>query len=191
MRTRRNIPLLCGVVVLAGCAAMVWAVWCRSRPLAPTTAEEVYSAVTQLDPAQLTDAEREKWARRVGSAFDRLPPHEFEKLVQKVISDEAWHERFRALDPEQRRRMAEQISEEKQLEMLRQVLVVLKAMPPAARKALVQQARGRMRPQAGMPDITRERIAKRIASSTPTRRAEFIRSLRELRTMAEEAAAEQ
>jgi len=140
----------------------------------------------RADPAKLSEPGREKWVAEVASALDRLPPGEVEKLVATTAADPAWHERFRSLAPEQRRKIADHISRGKQIEMMAQMVEMLKNAPPPVREAMLRQGRERMR-QGGSFTMTKEQIAQHHASTTPTQRARFVRAMRELRKMADEA----
>ena len=135
----------------------------------------------------MPEPEREKWLAEVGKALDRLPPHEFDKLVQKTITDEAWQERFRALPPEQRRKMGDLISQEKQLQFMLQIVDVLKKLPAPLRKQIIVQGRERMQRDGVHREITKERMVEHMGSTTPTQRAKFVRAMREMRAMLEEA----
>jgi len=187
---RRAILLALGAVVTAALAVVAWIVWSEPPPPPPSTAEEVYAAVTEADPSKLSDPRREQWLDKVGRTIDRLPAHEFEKLVRKSMQDPTWRERFRALKPEQRRKMADLISEEKKFAMMRQMVEMVKTMPPPVRKAMFErfrEGRKRMRKQGGHPPITKQRLVERLGSTTPTQRARFVRAMREMRKMLEEA----
>jgi hypothetical protein len=190
----RLIMLGGGAVTIAVLGVVAWRVWRRPSsppPPPPSTAEEVYAAVTESDPAQLPEEQRDKWLVRAGSAFDRLPPHEFEKLVLKAKDDPAWHERMASLQPEQRRKMMDLVSEQQRMEMFLGVVETLKKMDAGTRNVMLQVGWQRMRAQGQgrgpHANITKDQIINHLTGTTPTQRAKFVRGMRQLRQMAEEA----
>jgi len=187
IRNPKSILLAIGLAVVVALGGVAWRLWSQPPPPPPSTAEEVYADVMDADPGKLPDADREEWLRKAGSAFDRMPPHEFDKLVRKTISDPAWHERMSSLPPEQRRKMMDLVSQEKQLQMLLQVVEALKSTPAPLRKVLLEQGRKRMQSRGEFPNLSKQQMAERIGSTTPTQRARFVRAMRDLRKMAEEA----
>ena len=190
MTKLRIILLAIGLVAVAALGATAWVIWHEPPPLPPSTSEEAYAAVMDTDPAALAEPDRDTWVETAGKLLDRLPPHEFEKLVQKTMSNAAWHARIASLDPEQRRKLIDLISEQKRLDMFLQIVEMVKKMPAPVRKVLMQQGSARMKRPGGHPNITKDQIIDRIAGSTPTQRAKFVRAMRELRQMAEEAGIE-
>jgi len=64
----------------------------------------------------------------------------------------------------------------------------LKAMAAPLRKAILRLIRARREAGGhGPPQVTKERMAQRYGATTPRQRAEMVRSMRELRTMIQEA----
>jgi len=183
---RRRLLIASAILTATAAGIAVWRFRPPPPPPPPSTTEDVYAAVARADPAKLADAEREQWVTEVAKTLERLPPHEFEKLVQRAMADPQWRERFDNLPPDQRRKLAGSISQEKQLDMMLRVVKELKKAPPLLRKALIASAYKRMKSEKHR-EVSKERMVERMASTTPTRRAEFVRALRDLRAMAEEA----
>ena len=186
MSRTRAILLGASFLVLGGSGVLAWRLWPQPPP-PPSTAEEMYATVMKADPAQLPEAQRNQWATEVAKTFDRLPPHELEKLLPKVMNDEAWNERFKSLGPEQHRKMRNAVSQEKQVKMMLQVMAMLKAMPAPLRKVLFTKGRERMRQGGGHPQVSKEEMIEMIGATTPSQRAQFVRAMREMRTMLEQA----
>ncbi len=186
MSRRRAIALGAAILLLGASGVVAWRLWPQPPP-PPATAEEMYAMVMQADPAQLSEAERNRWATDVAKTFDRLPPHEFEKLLPKVMNDEAWNARFKSLGPEQHRKMRNAVSQEKQVQMVLQVVAMLKAMPAPLRKVFLTQSQERMKQGRGRPQMGKEEMVEMIGASTPTQRAQFVRAMRDMRSMLEQA----
>ena len=186
MNRTRAILLCLATLLLGASGVLAWRLWPR-RPPPPSTAEEMYATVMKVDPAQLPDAQRNEWATEVAKTFDRLPPHELEKLLPKVMNDEAWNERFKSLGPEQHRKMRNAVSQEKQIQMMLQIVALFKAMPAPLRKAFFAKGQERMKQGGGHQQVSKEEMVEMIGSTTPSQRAQFVRAMREMRVMLEQA----
>ncbi len=195
---RRKVVLALACVGLLGAAGVILALTLRPEP-PPSSAEEVLAALDEANPEAMDDEELDRWVRKVASAIERLPPHEFQRLVTKAVADESLRERFRSLEPEQRRKLMELVSEEQRSRMMvsmaTAMVETLKAMPEDLRIATLQQmwerreqmrAEGRRR-GGPRPEMTKERFARRIAATTPTQRARLVRAMREMRRMMQQA----
>lgn len=193
---RRRVALVFACVCLLGGAGAILAFALRPGP-PPSTADEVFAALDEVKPAELSDEDLDRWARKVASAIDRLPPHEFQRLVQKAVADESLRERFRSLDPEQRRKLMDLVSEEQRSRMMvsmaAAMVASLKAMPEELRTETLQrmwERREQMRGEgkrSGRPRMTKERFVRRVAATTPTQRARLVRAMREMRRMMHQA----
>lgn len=188
---RWKILLIAVSFVCLGATGWLVAGYLRPKP-APTTAEQVVAAVMATDPAGATDQELDAWIKQVASLAERLPPHELQKLVEKALADEALRERFEALSPEERQKLANLISEEQRARMMAKMatgfVAMLRSMPPPLRKAALQQMQERRDAhKAQQGKLSKERTAQWLAATTPTQRAEMVRAMRELRAMMKEA----
>jgi len=189
---------VCVVVLLGACASIVaWLVWPEPEP---PTADDVLTVLTERDPAQLSEPELDAWIQQVASTVDRLPPHELQELVQKAIADEKLRARFESLSPEQRQKMGDLISEEQRAQLMSRMATTmvqaLKVMPKPLRDAALKQMRtrgrggpggGRGERRGGHPAMDKERLARWHSATTPRQRAEFVRAMREMRVMLEDA----
>jgi hypothetical protein len=235
---RRALRFGAAGLMIAALGVGAWKAWAWAKLPPASTAEEVYTAVTTTDPATLTDETRKEWAAHVGSALDHLPPAEFDKLLKKTADDATWREHFRAVDPEQRRKLRDMMSEDQRMAMMTQRLEQLKQMTPEERQEAFERfrgpggfgppgqggggpggrggfgppdregsgagpERGSEGPPAearqgdgaagssgqpgGRPAPTAARVAERLASKTPTQRAQFRQVFREMRKLREEA----
>ena len=192
---RRKVLLLVASVAALGVAGWLLAGYLKPKPK-PSTAEQVVDAVTKSDPAEMTEKGTEVWLKQVATLTERLPPHEMQKLVERALTDEKLKERFEALRPEDRQKLMGLVSEEQRARMMATMatgmVAMLKAMPPVARKAMLQQMRGRReafkgKGKEGHGQMSKERVAQWLAATTPTQRAQFVRAMREMRTMMQEA----
>jgi hypothetical protein len=186
MNRTRTILLCLATLLLGASGVLAWRLWPK-RPPPPSTAEEMYATVMKVYPAELPEVQRNEWATQVAKTFDRLPPHEFENLLPKVMNDEAWNERFKSLGPEQHRKMRNAVSQEKQIQMMLQIVAMLKAMPAPLRKAVLAKSQERMKQGGNRQQIGKNEMVELIGSSTPSQRAQFVRSMREMRVMLEQA----
>jgi len=196
---RRTLAILIGsVACLAGAAAALgWYLWPEPPP---TTADQVYGAVmSEDDPLEMSPEELDRWVNNVASVVERLPAHETQRLLEVALKDDRLRKRFESLKPETRQRLANLISQEQRARMAADMAVgmvqFLRAMPKPVRVRFIRQmhARGeRERAQrrgrgGGKHEMTRERFAEWQAASVPRQRAKFVRAMREMRTMLEEA----
>ncbi len=191
--SRPRLLLIIGSVLCLGGAATLFA-WHFWPEPPPSTVDEVYGAVMSTDPTQLPEKDLERWIENVAATVERLPPHEFEKLITKALQDEQLRGRFESLKPEQRRKMMGLLSQAQQSRMMAKMgssmVKYLKAMPAPLRKVALKtmlahrKSRGKGRRHHKM---TRVRFAQRHAATTPRQRAEFVRAMREMRQMLEEA----
>ncbi|MBL7223868.1 MAG: hypothetical protein ISS72_08445 [Candidatus Brocadiae bacterium] len=180
------------VVSLAAAASLVaWHFWPEPPP---STAEQVYDTVMGSDPTQLSDEKVKGWIADVASTVERLPPHEFEKLIVKAMGDENLRKRFEALKPEQRRKLMDLVSEEQRSRMFAKMgtsmVKYFKAMPAALRNIALREMQARTQHRRGggaHGGISKQRLMERHASTTPKNRAEFVRAMREMRKMLEQA----
>jgi len=189
MRRKWILVIASAVCLLVAAGVLAWAL--RPEP-PPPTADDVLAAVAESDPTQLSDEEVETWMARVASTLERLPPHEMQALVQKALGDEALRKRFEALTPEQRQKMAGLISEQQRARMMATMatgmVATFKVMPAPLRKMAFEKMRaGREEHRGKHPKMTKERFAQFHAATTPTQRAEFVRAMREMRKMMQEA----
>ncbi|HUT33029.1 MAG TPA: hypothetical protein VNE39_06095 [Planctomycetota bacterium] len=188
------------LLVVASVACLGVAGWLLAgylKPAAkPSTAEQVVDAVTESDPAAMSEKESEVWLKQVATLTERLPPHETQKLVERALSDEKLKQRFQSLRPEDRQKLMGLVSEEQRARMMATMatgmVAMLKAMPPTARKAMLQQMRDRRagfkgKGKEGHGQMSKERVAQWLAATTPTQRAEMVRAMREMRKMMQEA----
>jgi len=180
----------CVVCLLGAGGLLAWHFWPQPPP---PTATELIETVMKGDTAEMSDEELGEWMREVAAKAERLPPHEMQKLVEQAIGNEELRERFESLGPEERRRLANMVSEEQRARMMAKMAVgmveMLKAMPPSARRAMFERMRERRGPFKGKAkgEATKERVARWLSSTTPTQRAEFVRAMREMRRMMKEA----
>jgi len=179
--------------VLAAAGALAWHFWPEPPP---TTADQVYGTVMVEDnPLEMSPKDLDRWVNSVADVVERLPPHEMEKLLRLALQDKEMRQRFRKLEPETRRRLMSLISQEQQarlgVEMMQGMVHFLKAMPKSVRVRMIREMHKR-REQGhgeggGHPKMTKERLAEFHASTTPRQRAQFVRAMREMRIMLEEA----
>lgn len=223
MITRRVALMLgAGVLVATGLSAGVWALWLRPKAPPAATADQVYATVTNADPAKMSEAERTEWAAAVGDTISRLPPQEAGALLKKTFGDDAWRERFGALNPQDRRKLFGMVPEDQKVARLVDMVEKLKAMTPDERQAFFEKSRGfgpggpggygsspagggsasaqgqasgasSGQPSADAPAKkgrgapTAQRVAQRIASTTPLQRCEFRQAMAALRAMRQQA----
>ena len=193
---RRKVLAVVICACLLGVAALVAVVTLKREP-PPSTADEVFAAFGDARPEEMSDEELDRWARKVASAIDRLPPHEFQRLVQRAVADESLRERFRSLGPEQRRKLMDLVSEEQRSRMMMSMATAmvetLKAMPEPVRTETLRRMWARRQEMRaggkalGHPRMSKERFARRVAATTPTQRARFVRAVREMRRMMQQA----
>ena len=192
---RRKVLLLVASVAALGVAGWLLADYFKPKPK-PSTAEQVVEAVTRPDSEELTEKEAEVWLKQVATLTERLPPHEMQKLVERALTDEKLKQKFESLRPEDRQKLMGLVSEEQRARMMATMatgmVAMLKAMPPVARKAVLQQMRDRRgefkgKGKEGRGQMSKERVAQWLAATTPTQRAQFVRAMREMRTMMQEA----
>ncbi len=183
----------CAVCLLAAGGILAWYFWPQPPP---TTAEQVVEAVLKADPAEMSQEELAAWIKDVAAKTERLPPHEMQKLVEQALANEGLRERFESLPPEERRKLVELVSEEQRARMMvtmaTGVVQMLKAVPAPARKAMIQQMIDRREAYKGKgkgvhPEMSKESVARWLAATTPTQRAEVVRAMREMRKMMREA----
>jgi Mg/Co/Ni transporter MgtE len=192
MNRRRLVLVLVSLACLGAAAGVLtWHFWPEPPP---STADQVYDAVMGAEPQELSDEEVADWIETVADTVDRLPPHEFEQLVTRALGDEKLRERFEALKPEQRRRLMNLVSEEQRSRMMAKMGPAMvkhfKAMPAPVRKVVFEQMMKRHRERRGKgthPEMTPRRFVERHAATTPRQRAEFVRAMREMRKMLQEA----
>ncbi|MBM4039208.1 MAG: hypothetical protein FJ290_11910 [Planctomycetes bacterium] len=186
--------------IVAWAVCLGTAVWLLTKYLGrepkPSTAEQLVDALAKLDPAEITEKEAEAWLKQVAELTERLPPHEMQKLVERALSDQKLKERFESLRPEDKEKLMSLVSEEQRARMMTTMatgmVAVLKALPSAARKAMFQQMRERReeykgKGKEGRGQMSKERVAQWLAATTPTQRAQFVRAMREMRVMMQEA----
>jgi Mg/Co/Ni transporter MgtE len=190
----RRVLLIAGslVCLLGAGGVLAWQFW-PAPP--PTTADQVFTAVMTSDPATMSEKDLERWVETVAATVERLPPHEFEKLVTRALQDDTLRQRFDSLKPETRQKMMSLVSEEQRSRMMAKMGTTMvqyfRAMPPALRRIAFQQMMSRRDAHAGPdgkhPEMTKERIVQHHAATTPAQRAEFVRAMREMRQMMEDA----
>ena len=199
--SRKKLALAIGSVVglLAAAAMLVWHLWPEPPP---TTADMVYGAVmAETDPLKMSPEELDRWVNDVASVVERLPPHEMQKLLTLALQNETIRQRFESLEPATRQRLVSLISQEQRArlgaEMAQGMVAFLKAMPRPVRNAAIRQMhehgkreRGRRGGRGGHPEMTKERFAEWQAASSPRQRSKFIRAMRDMRKMLEDAGIE-
>lgn len=196
---RRKLALVAGSIVLlaAACGLLAWHFWPEPPP---TTANQVYGTVmTQANPLEMSPEELDRWVNQVADVVERLPAHEFQKLLSSAMSDEEMRKRFESLKPETRRKLMNLISEEQRARMMAEMaqgmVAIFKAMPKPLRDAALRKMHEqgqRQRAQRGggrdgHPEMTKQRFAEFQAATTPRQRATFVRAMREMRAMMESA----
>jgi len=192
MARKTAVLVTMSVVSLAAAASLLaWHFW--PEPPA-STADQVVDTVMGSDPTQLSDDKVKDWIADVASTVDRLPPHEFEKLIVKAMGDENLRKRFEALKPEQRRKLMNLVSEEQRSRMFAKmgtsVVKYFKAMPAVLRNIAIREMHAkahRGREGGKHRGMSKQRLMERHASTTPKNRAEFVRAMRDMRKMLEEA----
>lgn len=190
---RRRWLVILGLALIPVLGAVLWFVWPEPEP-PPSTADEVIETVLGEDPTELSGEELDRWMARVVATVDRLPPHEFQPLVQKAMANAELRARFESLEPEQRRRLRNLVSEEQRAQMgagmAKGMVAVLKAMPKALRDTTIREFHERAkarRGEHGRREMTPKRFAEWHAATTPKQRAEFVRAMRDMRQMMEDA----
>ena len=191
-RKWRNVLMIgaCVVSLLGAGGVLAWHFWPEPPP---PTAEDVYAAMTEVDPGELSEEELDRWVVKVADAVERLPAHEVEKFVGKAIADPKLRERFESLDEEHRKKLANLISDEQRArlmtEMVPRFVEQLKQMPPPARKLLIHGMRAAHSRRRGgkRRTMSKERFAQFHAATTPRQRARIVRAFREMGKMMEEA----
>ena len=198
MNRKKLIAVIVSVVcVLAAAGALTWHFWPEPPP---TTADQVYGSVMSDDnPLEMSPKELDRWVNDVADTVQRLPAHEMQKLLQVAMQDEEMRKRFESLKPETRRRLVDLISEEQRArlgaEMMEGMVQFLRAMPKPLRVRAIREMheRGKRHRERGggegrgHPEMTKERFAEWHAATTPRRRAQFVRAMRDMRQMLEEA----
>ena len=188
--TRKRLLIIGSIVCfVAAIGVLAWALW-PGPP--PTTADQVLAVMMEADPTQLSEEELDPWMKQVASTVDRLSPHELQKLVDRAIADETLRQRFGSMSPQQREKMANLVSEEQRARVMVRMAAAgvrrLKAMPAPLRKATLRLIRARREAGGhGPPQVTKERMAQWYGATTPRQRAQFVRAMREMRRMLEEA----
>ncbi|MFW6162616.1 MAG: magnesium transporter MgtE N-terminal domain-containing protein [Planctomycetota bacterium] len=186
--------ILSAVALLAAAGVLTWHFWPEPPP---TTAQQVEQAVmTPTNPLEMSPQELDRWVNQVADTVERLPPHEMNKLLELALQNEELQERFRQLEPETRRRLMNLVSEEQRArlgaEMAQGMVAMLKAMPKSARNALLRSMHKRRqseraRGSGGDREFSTERFMEFHAATTPRQRAQFVRAMREMRRMMEDA----
>jgi len=199
MNRRKLIVTIVSIVCVLGAAGVLaWHFWPEPPP---TTADQVYGAVmTDDNPVEMSPEELDRWVNSVADTVERLPSHEMNKLLTVALQDEEMRKRFESLKPETRRRLARLISDEQRArlgaEMMQGMVQFLKAMPKPLRNKAIremhehgkrQRERARKEGRGGPHEMTKERFAEFHASSTPRQRGQFIRAMREMRKMLDDA----
>jgi len=196
-RRKLTLGIVSVVYVLGAAGALTWHFWPEPPP---TTADQVYGAVMSDDnPLEMSPEELDRWVNDVADTVEHLPAHEMQKLLQVAMQDEDMRKRFESLKPETRRRLMNLISEEQRArlgaEMMEGMVLFLRAMPKPLRVRAIREmhARGRRhrerggREGRGHPEMTKQRFAEWHAATTPRRRAQFVRAMRDMRKMLDEA----
>lgn len=195
---RKKLALVIGsiVLLLAAGGVLAWHFWPEPPP---TTANQVYGTVmTQDNPLKMSPEELDRWVNQVADVVERLPAHEFQKLLNTAMGDEEMRKRFESLKPETRRKLMNLISEEQRARMMAEwapgMVAALKVMPKFLRdKALREmhehgkRQRAKRGADGGHPKMTKQRFAEFQAATTPTQRAKFVRAMRDMRVMMESA----
>ena len=188
----------CLIAVGAAAGVLTWHFWPEPPP---TTATQVVGAVmVEKNPLEMTPKQLDEWVNAVADVVERLPAHETQKLLQVAMQDEAIRERFESLKPETRRRLFNLISEEQRARMMASMaqgmVAMFKAMPKSVRNAALRQMHARRKQgearraregKGGHPPMTKERFAEFHAATTPIQRAQFVRAMREMSKMMDEA----
>ena len=199
--SRKKLAVVVGSVVglFAAVGGLTWQFWPEPPP---TTVDMVYGAVmVETDPLKMSPEELDVWVNNVASVVERLPPHEMQKLLTVALQDERIRQRFESLKPETRRRLSDLISQEQRArlgaEMAQGMVTFLRAMPRPVRNAAIRQMhergkreRGKRGGRRGHPEISKEKLVEWQAASSPRQRSKFIRAMREMRQMFEDAGIE-
>jgi hypothetical protein len=194
MRSKRLLLVVSALCFLAAAGLLAWTLW--PGPAA-TTADDVVVAMKASDPATLPRHEADRWVRRVVTTIERLPPQEFQRLFQRAVGDEVLQRRFAALGPEQQQKLALLIPEEQFARLVVEMSVPMvqfcKSLPRPLRRGAVRHVHAlsvrhaQARKASGRPEMSREDFARWQKATTPRQRAEFIRSMREMRKLLQEA----
>lgn len=194
MNRRKLIAAILSVAaVLAAAGALAWHFWPEPPP---TTADQVVGTVMVEDnPLEMSPKDLDRWVNSVADVVERLPPHEMEKLLRVAMQDQEMQRRFESLQPETRRRLMSLISQEQQarlgVEMATSWVAFMRAMPKSVRVRMIREMHKRRdrghREGGGHPKMTKDRLAEFHAATTPRQRAQFVRAMREMRVMLEEA----
>ena len=195
-RTRRNLLLV--VAGLCFAAAVALAAWHLRPAPPPSTADEVHQIAGLPNLGELSDQELDQWIDVLADTVRRLPPHEYKRLFKLAMADEGLREQFEALPPEKKKKLADLIPDEQKIPMMMsgfpEVVENLKRIPPILRRPMLRlghaqrmRQRERLGKNGGHPKLTKERLAHFHAMSTPTQRAQFRRSMREMVKMLEDA----
>ena len=180
--------------LLAAIGIAAWTLWPEPPP---PTADDVAAAMTRHDPATLPPAQHEQWVGEVATTIDRLPPHEFPKLFQRAMQDPVLRERFHALGPDQQHKLGLLLSEEQFARMVVELSAPMvsfcRRLPGPVRRHVVRQVHRLSKEHAAArgQEMTKENFAHWQKATTPSRRAEFIRSMRLMRQMLDDADAHQ
>jgi len=192
MRRKALLVAMSVACLLAAGGLVCWHLW--PQPPAPT-AEEVFTEVMAADPAKLPDERFSEWVTRSTASVEKLPPHEFDRLVRRCLADPTFRQRVVSLSWERRREFSiNQVSPQHRARLMAVVgsamVQFAKSLPAPLRRHAVRQFYAGYRHDSRDPRFpkptTRELVGWKCGT-TARQRAEFVRSLRDMRGMLEEA----
>lgn len=190
MARSRPLLLISALCLLVAIGIAAWTLWPEPPP---PTADDVAAVMTRHDPAALSPPQREQWMGEVVDTIDSLPPQEFQKLFQKAMADPTLRERFHALGPQQQHKIGLLLSEEQfarmVVEMSAPMVDFCRRLPGPLRRSVVRHVHrlSMEHAQARGQEMSKDDFAHWQKATTPRRRAEFIRSMRLMRQMLQEA----